>query len=365
MIRLAKPLVAKEEVAEIAAVLESGYLSRGPKIVEFEEAVAGYLGVKYAIAVSSGTAALHLSLLALGLEPSDEVIVPDFTFPATANAVVLAGAQPVLCDIKLDSLNLDAKEVESVISRRTKVIMPVHQFGLAVDMEAVSKLSRERGLMIVEDAACSLGAEYRGQKCGTFGLLGCFSFHPRKITTTGEGGIVVTSDDQLAGKIRALRHHGIDGGDFCFPGFNYRMSDINAALGVAQMRRIAELIERRRELADVYRIALSQIGGIRLPQDLDQAKHTYQSYVVLLDRTFDRDRVIAGLRDLGVETTIGTYAVHRTKYYSELLGHSAPRLSRSAIAYRQSLALPMYPEMSMHQVRYVCERLVEVLESKS
>ena len=363
MIRLTKPLLAAEELAEVALVLNSGYLSRGPKVVEFEGAIASYLGVKHAIAVSSGTAALHLSVLALGLEPSDEVIVPDFTFPATANAVVLAGSKPIFCDIGLNSFNLDPDEVERAITRHTKALIPVHQFGLAAEMEAISKLARERGIIIIEDAACSLGAAYRGQKCGTFGLVSCFSFHPRKITTTGEGGVVVTNDDRIAAKIRALRHHGMDDGDFSFPGFNYRMSDLNAAVGVAQMRRITDLIESRRKLATAYRSALSQVAGVRLPQDLDHAKHTYQSYVILLDNVFDRDGVMARLADRGIETTIGTYAIHRTKFYSQRQDLNTASLSRSATAYEKSITLPLYPEMSLEQVYYVCDSLIGVLEA--
>jgi dTDP-4-amino-4,6-dideoxygalactose transaminase len=365
MIRLAKPLLGEDERLEIDSVLASGYLSRGSKVVEFEEAVAAYHDVKHAISVSSGTAALHLSLLALDLSPSDEVIVPDFTFPATANAVVLAGAKPILCDVRLDSFNLDPEEIMRAISPSTKVIMPVHQFGLAADMDVITNLAQERAIAIVEDAACSLGAEFKGKKCGTFGLVSCFSFHPRKIVTTGEGGVVVTNDDQLAGKIRALRHHGIVNGDFQYAGFNYRMSDLNAALGVAQMRRVTDIIKSRRDLAAAYTCALSQIAGIRVPQDLDNSKHTYQSFVVLLDNFFDRNEAIRALHGRGVEATIGTYAVHLTKFYSERSEFSEERLRRSTTAYRQCLALPMYPEMSMDQVRFVCESLIDWLTSKN
>lgn len=363
MIRLTKPLLAQEEMAEIAKVLESGYLSRGPKVDEFECAVSAYLKVKHAIAVSSGTAALHLSVVAAGLKESDEVIVPDFTFPATANAVVLAGATPIMCDIRLDSFNIDPDEIERRITSRTRAIMPVHQFGMAADMGAISEIAVRHGLAIIEDAACSLGAKYHGKKCGTFGLLACFSFHPRKIVTTGEGGVIATDDDRLAAKLRALRHHGFENGDFALAGFNYRLSDLNAALGVAQMRRIEDLIERRRKLAAIYQASLSSIPGLTLPRETEHASHTYQSYVVLLDKRFDRDRTMVALRERNIETTIGTYAIHRTKFYSTRRDLARMPLSRSAAAYEQAVTLPLYPEMSIDEVRYVSESLDTILKS--
>lgn len=357
MIRLAKPLLDGEEMAEIGSVLASGFLSRGPKVAEFEEALAGYLGVRHAVSVSSGTAALHLSVLALGLSEGDEVIVPDFSFPATANAVALAGAKPVLCDVHSATFNIDAGEVERLITPRTKAVMPVHQFGLPADMNAIVKIAKDCELNIIEDAACALGAEHQSQKCGTLGKIACFSFHPRKIATTGEGGVVVTDDDVIAEKVRSLRNHGSLKGDFVLAGYNYRMSDINAALGVAQLRKLPMLIERRRELARLYGECLRGVAGLSLPQDFEGARHTYQSYVVSLDAQLDRDKAILELKERGVEAGIGTYAIHQLRYYKGKWDSEQNRLSRSATAYHQALSLPLYAQMSEDDVRYVCRAL--------
>ena len=361
MIRLTKPYFGKEELAAIASVLSSGHLSRGPKIAEFEAAVAGYLDVKHAIAVSSGTAALHLSVLALGLGAGDEVIVPDFTFPATANAVALAGADPVLCDVGLESFNIDPEEISTLVTSRTKAIMVVHQFGLAADMDRIGRVAEDKGLWLIEDAACALGATYHGRKCGTFGKLACFSFHPRKITTTGEGGMVATNDDQIGRQVRALRDHGLADGDFLFPGFNYRMSDLNAALGSVQQSRIDFLIEQRRNLAALYASRLAGIEAIALPGDFQGSKHTFQSYVVRLARNVERTRFLNYLRESEIESTIGTYAVHCVRYY-EARKSLAPRsLMRSAEAYSQTVTLPLFPGMTADEVNYVCDKIIAYL----
>jgi perosamine synthetase len=357
MIRLAKPQAGTDEIVEITSVVESGYLSQGPKVAEFEKALANYFAIKHAIAVSSGTAALHLGVLSLGLSEEDEVIVPDFSFPATANAVALAGAIPVLCDIQLETFNIDPDQVRRLITARTKAIMPVHQFGLAANMDAIVKIAEERGLIIIEDAACALGAEYRGQRCGTFGSIACFSFHPRKIITTGEGGVVVTNNDAIAERVRSLRNHGNVDRDFRMLGYNYRISDINAALGIAQMRKLGAFIEARRELSRLYERALSGVPGVRLPLDFTLAKHTYQSYVVYLDDKFDRDKTILALKKSGVEAGIGTYAIHELQYYKDRRGSEKLKLPLSAAAYRRTLALPLYPEMTQDDVRTVCEAL--------
>lgn len=357
MIRLARPQVGREEIEEITSVMESGFLTNGPKVGEFEHALAEYLNIKHVIAVSSGTAALHLTLLALGMGESDEVIVPDFTFPAVANSVVLAGGKPVFCDIDLATFNIDPSEIENLITERTKMIMPVHQFGLAAPMGAIMEIAQHRGVIIVEDAACALGADYQGRKCGTFGLVSCFSFHPRKIITTGEGGLVVASDDVVADRVRSLRNHGSDGGDFTMLGYNYRMSDLNAAIGMAQIRKLEKLIARHRELARTYNEHLAETLGLILPYEPEGYGHTYQSYVVRLDQRLDRDGILAALNKEGIEAGIGTYAVHMLKYYREQPGVNRDRLSRSKLAYQQTLSLPLYPTMSLEDVECVCKAL--------
>jgi dTDP-4-amino-4,6-dideoxygalactose transaminase len=239
--------------------------------------------------------------------------------------------------------------------------MPVHQFGLAADMNAIVKVAQDCELKIIEDAACALGAEYQGQKCGTMGTISCFSFHPRKVATTGEGGVAVTDDDVIAEKVRSLRNHGSLNNDFVLAGYNYRMSDINAALGVAQLRKLPMLIERRREVARLYEQCLLGVAGLSLPQDLEGARHTYQSYVVCLDAQLGRDKAILGLKERGVEAGIGTYAIHQLRCYSGKWDPAPNRLSRSATAYRRTLSLPLYAQMTEDDVRYVCEALKEYL----
>ena len=359
MIRLTKPLMGSEEIAEVTAVLASGYLSRGPKIEQFENALRDYLNVRHAITVSSGTAALHLALLALGIGAGDQVIVPDFCFPAVANAVVLVGAQPVLCDIDLATFNLDPVQARRCINNRTKAMVIVHQFGLAAAMRPLLELAHQHELIVLEDAACALGAQWEGKKCGTSGHASCVSFHPRKTITTGEGGVVLTHDDQVADRVRSLRHHGAQKDDFRLVGFNYRMSDVNAALGVAQLKRLDHLIQKRRELAGLYAKNLYRVQEIFLPGDADGVNHTYQSYVIRLRDGLNRDLTIKVLGDHGIESVIGTYAIHQLDYYKRATGD----LTCSATAYRQTLALPLYPEMSSSQIEYVCDVLVGHIQS--
>jgi len=344
-------------MAEIASVLASGILTTGPKVLQLEHAIAGYLGVKHAIAVSSGTAALHLALLALGIQPGDEVIIPDFSFPATANSVRLAGATPICCDIDPTTFNIDPIRIKRLIGRNTKALMPVHQFGLAAEMASIMELSLGEEIAVVEDAACALGAEFRTQKCGTWGKVACFSFHPRKIVTTGEGGLVVTSDDAIADKVRSLRNHGRVGKAYAYVGFNYRLSDVLAAIGLAQFAKLPRFITQRREVAGRYNQYLKDTPGLTLPSEPEAHKHTYQSYVVILDRRFDRDRIIEALKLDGIEAGIGTYAIHLLNAYKGNREIQKADLSASEYAHCHTLSLPMYPAMTAEEVVFVCDSL--------
>jgi perosamine synthetase len=357
MMRLTIPEIGEEEIQAVVRVLRSGYLVQGEQVQEFERLVAEYVGVRYAVAVSSGTAALHLALLALGIGPGDEVIVPDFTFPATANVVELIGASPVLVDIDLTTFNIDATQIRPAITKRTKAIMPVHLFGQSADMEPVLHLAHEHDLFVIEDAACALGAAYREHRCGTMGHVGCFSFHPRKAITTGEGGMVVTNDDAVAARLRQLRNHGmvtIEGhNQFDCAGFNYRMTDFQGALGAAQMGRLERIIARRVELAGLYHAALADIPNITRPAAMDGVRHIWQSYVVLVQEGVERDGLLCRLREQGVETTIGTYAVSVQPHYAR----TARNCPNSRQAYEQSLCLPLHTQMSAADVRTVAECL--------
>lgn len=363
--RLTIPYTDEDELEEVRKVLASGYLTQGPKVTEFEKTVAECVGTKHALAVSSATTALHLSLVVLGISPGDEVLVPDFTFPATANVVIQQGAIPVLTDINIATFSIDVDDMLVKMTPKTKAVIPVHLFGLAADMDPILRVAQERRVAVVEDAACAMGATYKGRPCGSMGDLGCFSFHPRKIVTTGEGGMITTDRDDLANKIRMLRMHGgiRRGGRYRFeaPGYNYRLSDIQAAVGVAQMRKLEYVIKRRRELAWELAERLRQVKAISIPGEPAWAGHIYQSFVILLDEEIDRDKVIVELRDEGIEATLGTYALHVQPYYRDTYGYEEKDFPQSLEAFRRSLALPLHPGMDEDDVISVAVGLEKAL----
>ena len=362
---LARPYTDEAELEEVRAVLASGYLTQGPKVAEFEALVAERVGTPHAFAVTSATTALHLSLAAAGIGSGDEVLVPDFTFPATANVVVQLGARPVLVEIDLDTFGINAADLEAKVTDRSRAIMPVHAFGLAADIDQVMEIAARHRLAVIEDAACALGATHRGRACGSIGLAGCFSFHPRKSITTGEGGMITTADDELAARIALLRSHGgiREHGRFTFEaaGFNYRLSDILAAVGVAQFRKLDSLLAGRARVAGWYERELAEVSGLELPRRAEWGSHTYQSYVVLLDGSLDRDAVIDELRGEGIESTLGTYALHAQPYFSKTLKMRPGDLPNSFRAFRSSLALPMHAGLTEDDVAYVAARLRAVI----
>ncbi len=362
MIRLTRPDVTGA-IDGLRSVLESGLLVQGESVEQFESLVAEFTGRRHAVAVSSGTSAIHCALLALGIGPGDEVIVADFTFPATANAVVLAGAAPVLADIEPATFNLDPGAVESLVTEKTRAVMPVDLFGLAADLDAIDALCRARGLMLIEDSACALGSEYKGSKCGSFGIASVFSFHPRKLVTTGEGGMVLTDDGEVAKKCRRLRNHGMErtaaGVDFVLAGHNMRMNELEASIGIGQMKSLEERIEKRRRAAALYGELLSGARGITVPVEPEGRRHSYQAYVVMLDEGIDRSALMKSMLDEGIETAIGTYAVHAQTCYRELLGLGPGSLKNSYRAYNQSLALPIYASMEESAVREVADALID------
>jgi perosamine synthetase len=356
LIAVGAPQIGDAELRAVERVLRSGWLVQGREVRAFEDQVAAFLGIEHAVAVSSGTAALHLALVALGVGPGDEVLVPDFTFPASANAVEHAGATPVLVDIRLDTFNVDVDRLQEAVTPRTRAILPVHLFGLPADMDPVLDVARKRGLLVVEDAACALGAEYHGRKCGTLADAGCFSFHPRKVITTGEGGMIVTRDAAVAERLRSLRNHGAVSRDgelrFHDAGFNFRMTDMQGALGAAQMSRLDALLARRTALAAAYGLALAGLDRLTPPRVPEGLRSTWQAYVVLLAADVDRTALRARLRDAGVETTIGTYAVSAQPHHG-----NQPSPPGSAAAYARTLALPLHPAMTDADVDLVARAL--------
>ncbi len=349
LIRLARPDVGAEELAAVAAVLESGRLTMGPLVDELERLVAGACEVPHAVAVSSGTAALHLAVLALGIGPGDEVIVPAYTFPATANVVALAGARPVLVDVDPATMNLDLTQLPGVLGPRTKAVLAVHLFGRPLDWAALEDAVPE-GVALLEDAAGALGARYRGRACGGLGVAGCLSFHPRKTVTTGEGGAVTTADAGLADAIRSGRHHGVEphgAFDIAAPSTNYRLSDILCAVGIPQLRRLPELLAARRRAAAGYTERLAD--AVLTPSAAPGDEHGWQAYVVQLDR---RDEALNGLRAQGIEAQIGTYALHRLSAFSD----QGPFPGADA-AFSRALALPFHTSLSDADLDRVAEAL--------
>lgn len=380
-IPISKPLFDSDELAEVKQVLDSGWVMQGPKVAAFEKAFAEYLGMPWAVAVSSCSTALHLALLAGGIRPGDEVIVPSLTWIATAAAIEECGAKPVFCDVRLDTFNIDTEQVERLINKRTRAIIAVNLFGLAAQLPELRDLAQRKNLILIEDAACSLGATIKGQLSGTFGRLSCFSFHPRKSITTGEGGMIVGHDRNDELKLRSLRSHGakidvnasvkkqpFDLGDFDQLGYNYRMTDLQAAVGLAQMKKLNPILKTRQGIAREYDFAFAGLRELYTPAVPHNYGHTYQSYVLLVGDTqgsqesaqlsFDfRDRMMIKLADAGIATRPGTHAVHALGYFKDKYGLREWDLPNAYRAMRQSIALPLYPTMMTEEINFVIEKV--------
>lgn len=348
--RLSVPVLDNRELEEIAKVLATGYLTQGPKVAEFEQLVAQMIGCKYAFAMSSCTTALHLALVVLDVKPGDEVLIADFTFPATANVVVQQGATPVLVDVDLDTFTLNIEDFRAKITPKTKAIIPVHAFGCSADMDPILEVACKYEIPVIEDAATAIGTTYYNRYCGNIGVMGCFSFHPRKMITTGEGGMITTNDEYLADHIRLLRSHGgVRIGnwfEYEAAGFNYRLSDVQGAIGIAQMEKLPNLIERKRLLAHQLRERLTRVEGLQLPYEPPWGGHIYQSFVVLVDENLNRNQIIEFLRDRDIETTLGTYALHVQPFFQREYGYVSGQLPNSYTAFTQTITLPLYPQMT-------------------
>jgi perosamine synthetase len=350
LIRLAWPDVGAAEAEAVAEVLESGQLTMGPKVEEFERGLAAACGTEHAVVVSSGTAALHLAVLALGIGPGDEVLVPAYTFPATANVVAFVGAKPVFVDVDPETMNLDPAKVE--VGPRTKAIIAVDLFGRPMRVEQLPD-----GVTVLEDAAGALGGKHRGRPCGSLGALACLSFHPRKIVTTGEGGAVTTDDAEVADAIRRMRHHGIEPrGSFeiAHAGLNYRLPDILCAVGIPQLARLGELLEARTRIAAGYTERLR--GIVETPSADDGDVHGWQAYVIQVDGAADK---IAALREQGIEAQVGTYALHRLAAYSDQ--GDFPGASR---VFDRAIALPFHTRLTEGELDRVAETLTSIVSKQ-
>jgi dTDP-4-amino-4,6-dideoxygalactose transaminase len=367
-IPFARPYLAGGEAEAVAEVIASGWLSQGPRVRAFEEAFARRVGAPDAVATTNCTSALALALHVSGVGPGDEVVVPSLSFIATANAVWQCGATPVFADIDPETYNLDPVAAELAITPRTRVIMPVHQVGLPADMDRFQAIGRRHGIAIVEDAACAIGASYRDRPIGSLGNLACFSLHPRKVITTGEGGMIAVHDPALAERLRRLRAHGMDLSDLArhgardvvfeaYPerGFNVRMTDVQAAIGLCQLEALDEILTKRRTLAERYTAALDRIPCLEPPYDPPYATRTWQSYCVrVMPRAaVGRTELMRRLLADGIPTRRGVMAIHHERCYA---GH-AGQLPHTDAAARDVLMLPLFPEMSAQQQDYVLDRL--------
>ena len=361
-IPLTRPVVDARAKQAVLAVLESGHLTEGPVTAALEARLAAYTGAARAVAVTSCTTGLELTLQALGIGPGDEVIVPDYTYPATATAVARVGARPVVVDVHPKTMLMDPVQAEAAITPSTRALLPVSLFGNPLDPDPWLALARRHGLALVEDAACALGAEMRGQRTGSLADATVFSFHPRKSVTTGEGGMVTTNNADLADRLQSLKRFGldklVDRQDIVFArmGTNAKLSDILAALGLAQMERADEFLARRRELAAGYDALLAGQPGITFPEVLAGGRQTYQTYCVFVA---NRDRILASLHRQGIEVQIGTYSLHRQPAFQDasrcrLVGDMAG----SQWAFDHCLALPLFHDMTRGDQETVAAALV-------
>ena len=375
-IPITRPHLAGGEAEAVAATIASGWLSQGPRVKAFEEAFAARVGAAHAVATTSCTTALALALHAVGVGPGDEVIVPSHSFIATANAVWHCGGEPVFADIDPRTYNLDADAAERAITKRTRAIMPVHQVGLPADMDAFLALAERHGLALVEDAACAIGAEYRDRPIGSLPTLACFSLHPRKVITTGEGGMITLQDEALAERLRRLRAHGMSLSDLArhsarkvtfeaYPerGFNYRMTDMQAALGLCQLDALDWILQRRRELAARYTAALSHVPHVEPPYDPPYARRTWQSYCVRIGpgAAVSRDELMGLLLADGIATRRGVMSIHCEDSYSS----AGTDLSQTEAAGNETLMLPLFPDLSEREQDRVIERIAAAVVAQA
>lgn len=372
-VHIALPMIGEEERRAVLEPLESGWLTQGPKVAEFERMFAARHQVRHALATTSCTTATHLALVAAGVGPGDEVIVPAFTWVSTANVVVHCGATPVFCDVSTEDFNIDPAQIADKVTDRTKAIIPVHLFGMVADMDAV-RSALPAHVTIIEDAACAAGAAYKGAPAGGLGDMAAFSFHPRKSVTTGEGGMLTTNNESLADLADRLRNHGASISeeqrhhgarpyilpDFDFCGYNYRMTDLQGAVGVEQLKKLDGFIAERDRRASWFADQLSDIAWLRTPSVPNWASHAWQSYVTYVDpqlAPLPRNEIMDRLKDLGVATRPGTHAVHMLGYYRERYGIHQDQFPGARDSDLNSMAIPLHNRMDDDDYAYVVEAL--------
>jgi perosamine synthetase len=381
---IARTSLLESEIQSVMEPLRSGWLVQGPKAREFEDKWSAFTGARHSIAVTSCTTGLHLSLVAMGILPGDEVIVPAFTWISTANVVEHLGAKVVFCDIDLETFNLDVQQLASLVTAKTKAILPVHLFGMAADMESINAFAKQHQLWVVEDAACGFGSRYQEKHVGTLGHTGVFSFHPRKAITTGEGGMITTQDDELAAKLRRLRDHGAAMSDLqrhlgARPylladhpdaGYNQRMTDLQAALGSAQMDRASDIVLERQNLARRYDEAFAKLAWLRTPSQQTGYEHGYQSYPCLFQPESAKPDAVSRINErrnawmdklqkLGISTRPATHAVHMLTFYREKYKLKPQDFPNAYAANDCSISLPLFHGMTVEEQDYVIEQVLE------
>ena len=365
MIPVMKPWLGEEEAKAAADAVSSGWVAQGPRVAEFETSFAARVGAPHGVAVSSCTTALHLSLHLLGIGPGDEVVVPSFSFVATANCAVYVGATPVFADVELEDGNISVRTVEPVLTERTRAVIVVDQGGMPADVEPLRQLCDSRGIALVEDAACAAGSSYRGAAAGGQAALAAWSFHPRKLLTTGEGGMLTMSDPEMAARARRLREHGMNISaaarhesrqpvieSYLEVGFNYRMTDIQAAVGLVQLAKLDDMVRRRRELAAGYQAMLADIPGLRTVRDTAWGESNFQSFWVEVDPGYplSRNELLTALAEEGVSARAGIMAAHLQPAYAE---HPHGDLSVTERLTDNTLILPLFHTMAEEEQQTV------------
>ena len=378
-IHFAQPLFGEEEKKEIIAALESGWVTLGPRTKQFEEQTAEYIGCKYAVAVSSCTAGLHLSLLAAGIGKGDEVITTIFTFAATANTIIHVGAKPVFVDIDSKTFNIDPEKIEEKITKKTKAIMPMHYGGQPVEMDKVMKIAKKHNLVVIEDAATAIGAEYKGKKVGNISDFAVFSFHPIKNMSTGDGGMVTTNNEKFAEQLSILRLHGMSKDawkrhsasgswlyDIVAPGFKYNMTDLQAALGIHQLKKLDQFIKTREKYAQMYNMAFSDTPEITLPHVSSNIKHARNLYTILIDTkklSIDRNTIVDKLKEANIGVSVYYIPLYVFSYFKNNFRLKKADFPVAESIYARMMSLPMYPGMKKEDIDYVASTIKDIINN--